>query len=373
MGLFEKDILKGGEKELLKLKSEVEALDNCAADFKTMDAKVKEEEKLWDKKNAEIEKEIAEKEKAERKAVEAPFDTKLSELTAQKKEKETEKEEKRKKVIKERTEEQTGGLKEKKNQLWKQIQEIAEADQLPKIGISKWFLMVFYPKTIAEVLALMLGLAVIIFGCSFVVFKWVFVQAGISYYVILCESIAISLLLLYIALNNAIKEKHLDAYEDINVLRKEGNKTNNEIKKINKQVAGGSDDDLGLTEYQKEIEALEEEIKHSKKEKDVALKAFDGDKEGKEVREKEILDSYAEELKRLQQNVENAIQLKNQKKEEVAEREKKLHEDYDILRSLEKNIFKVKVIDELLGCIQRGEAKTIEEALNRKKEGNKNE
>lgn len=363
MGLFEKDILKGGEKELLKLKSEVEALETCEADLKHLEAKEKEEGKLRDKKKAEIEKEIAEKEKAERKAVEEPFDAKLLELTEQKKAKEKEKEDKRKEVIKERTEAQTGGLKEKKNHLWKQIKEIAEADSLPVIGISKLFLTVYYPKTMAEVLGLLFGCAVIVFGGSFAIFKLFFAQSDISYYVILCESIAIILLLIYIILNNAVKEKHLEAYEDINMLRKEGNQTNNEIKKINKQVAKASEEDLGLTEYQEEIAKLEEEVKACKQERDEALKVFDKDKEGKEAREKLIWDSHEEEMKVLHQNVEEATGRKEERQKELEEREKKLHADYEALRNVEKNIFKLKVIDELLGYIQREEAKTIEEAL----------
>jgi len=371
MGLFEKDLLKGGEKELLKLKSEVEVLNTCETDLKALEEKEKEEIKVQDKKKVEIEKEVSDREKEMRKEVEAPFDAALAQLTKTKKEKEAEKEKRHKEEVQKRQTEGTAGLKAKKESLWKEIEKIADEDQIPGIGISKVFLTLFYPKTLADVIASFIGITVLILGSSFAVFKLCAEQGTTSVFLLICEAIIILFLLLYILLNNTIKEPHLDAFKEINQLRKEGNKTSSEIKKISKQVSKETDEDLGLLPYQEAIDALEKQIKETKQNKEASLKAFDADKEGNVEREQAIWNKYADEWNVLQQNVETAKQQKNQKKEELIEREKKLHEDYDSLYALEKNIFKKKVIEELLGYIQRNEAKTIGEALTRKKEGNK--
>lgn len=364
MSIFEKDILKGSEKELLKLKEEVLCLETCEKECKELESGEKEECKLKEKKKAEIDKEIAEYEKAARKAVEEPFDKEIAEITKVKTVKEAEINKKRKEEIQKRQSEETGDLKARKDSIRKDIEKIAEDDQIPGIGISKLFLTLYYPKTSTDVFALLVGFVVLVFGISFAVYKLCFPQSGISVLLILCETLIIFFLLLYILLSNTIKEKHLKAYQEINALRKEGNKANSEIKKINKQVAHVSDEELGLSEDIAELENLKKELENCLSQKKEELDKFDKDEASKQVRENEIRDKHKAEWDALTQKL-DAIRVElDKKKSEIKEKEMALHTKYEELRNRDKNIFKIKRIDELIGYIQRKEANTIEEALN---------
>lgn len=364
-------MLKGGEKELLKLKEDVQILSDCRKEVKALEVREKEEYKQREKKNAEIEKLITENEKKAKKAVEEPFDKTVDDLKKNKAEKEAEKEKERKEEIRKQQENETGDLRERKEKIQNEIKEIAREDKIPSIGVSKFFLMLYYPKTFVEHFIRFFGSLVLLFGVSFGIYRVCFVSGNKKDFIIVFEGLIILALLFYMLLNKTLKEKHLEAFERINVLRREKNKTSSEIRQINKQIANVSEEELGLQEYNEEIELLEKKITECKKQKELALDEFERNIDAKQAREREVWNEKKQEWDTVVQNYEAAENELSQKKAELEEKENKLHEKYEELSGEEKDIFKPKVIDDLLSIMKQGEAKTIEEALKRRKEGKK--
>lgn len=368
MSLFEKSILQGGEKELLKLKEDIQTLSDCRKELKALEVREKEEYKQREKKNAEIEKLIIENEKRAKKAVEEPFDKTLDDLKKNKEEKEAEKEKERKEEIRKQQENETGDLRERKEKIQDEIKEIAMEDNIPSIAISKVFLMLYYPKTFVEYFIRFFGSLILLFGVSFGIYQVCFMSGNKKDFIIVFEGLVIFALLLYLLLNRTIKEKHLEAFERINVLRGEKNKTSSEIRQINKQVANVSEEELGLQEYNEEIQRLEMEIAECKKQKKLALEEFEKNIDAKQAREHEVRNEKKQEWDTAVQNYETVENELNHKKAELEEKENKLHEKYEELSGEEKDIFKPKVIDDLLSIMKQGEAKTIEDALKKRRQ-----
>ncbi|MGN0505492.1 MAG: hypothetical protein ACI4FZ_02970 [Lachnospiraceae bacterium] len=367
MSIFEKDMLKGGEKELQKLKESVRQLDDCEKALKELEHTEKEEQKQLEKRKKEIDNEVEEKEAEKRKKVAEPFDNVILELEKNKKEKVTEKEKKRKEEIKARCENETGGLRERGNNLKAQIKKIAEEDGIPGVCISKLFLAFYYPKHVSDFFVLFLSLAVIFLLIPLGCFKLLFTTGTIQQLTILYLITIVAFFVIYLLLNNLVKEKHINAFQSINEVRSERHKTEQEIKEIIQKIEKSTDEELGLDEYNNAIAELEASISEKKLEKENALNSFDDDAESKEKRENEIRGTHEDELRSMSKKLEETTRLRTEKLNELSEREKGLHNTYQPLLSIEKNIFKEKVIDELLGYIQTGEVKTIEEAIEKRK------
>ena len=354
-------ILHGGIEDLYIIKEHVLELTG----YQERNAELMKEEarleKLVATKEKDLNDEVETTLKKRKSELVSSYEEQLATLNARNKKVKAKKEKDKGAKVSERIADETAELREKNKELVLEIKTKLKAEKTPAICNTTLFYACFMPKTLTEILLFILGMLIIFmavpFGIYMPLFKEKFGEIALAViYVILILLVGSA----YLAINNKVKEKHLDTIRAVRGLRNQYRNNLKSIKEIQKGIRNDSDESTyGLEQYDDELREIEAEIQRVTEEEKEALNTFETSTASK-IKE-EIKGRYEGELTSLKEKAKAAGAEQKEMEEKVKEFSLMMSKQYESY--LGKDMLTVQKLDKLISRIKKGEAADIGEAL----------
>lgn len=364
-----RDILQCGEKELQKLKERLQQSEEQQKVLYAFELRVKKQEEHIEQQEAAIEKEIKDAEKTQRLEIAKPYNEEIAAIEAQIDGIMAARNSKRQEEIQKRIREETAKAAEKKLAYEKQMQDIIKEDNIPDICISKPFLACFFPKSMTDVLILLVALLMIFAVLPCGIYFGLMQSRGPAALSGLYLVITVFFYTAYLLINNLVKEKYIVSLKKINTIRAEMIQLEQDTKRRLQEIEKLPDSALNLTDFEEDMAHLRQEIEEKKRARMVAVQNFDSDTVLKTEIATLIRDSYKQEVDSAKRSLEKLQASYMKKREETEKLKQSIITDkwYEPLVRVEKDIFKISVVDEMLLYMKHGGAETIAEAILRRK------
>lgn len=358
---MENAILHGGVDELNTIKEHVLEFTG----YQERNAELIKEEARLDKLIATKEKDLSDETettlKKRKSELTATYESQLSALNARHKKIKSKKEKDKGVKVGERIAEETAALRESNKALALEMKTKLKTGKTPRFCNTTLFYSFFMPRTFGEFLLFILGLLIVFLVIPFGIYLLFFAEkAGELALAIIYVVMILLIGSVYLAINNKVKEKHLDTIREVRNIRKQYMSNKKSIRMIQTGIKKDADESTyGLEQYDDELNEIGEEIKRVTEEEKDELNKFETTtapqiKAEIKSRYEEELTSLREKYKEIcaeQKNVEDMV--KNQ-----ALMMSKQYESY-----LGKDMLTVQKLDKLIARITSGEAATIGEAL----------
>lgn len=354
-------ILHGGIDELNTIKESVLELTG----YQEQNAELEKEEirleKLISLKEKELTEETETTLKKRKSELITTYESQLATLNARDKKVRAKKEKDKGIKVSERIAEETLELRDKNKELSVEIKTKLKAEKTPRICNTTLFYAFFMPRTLGEIglfiLGLLLVFLVIPFGLYLLFFSEKFGELALAIIYVIIILVVGSI---YLAINNNVKEKHLDTIRAVRLLRNQYRNNKKNIKDIQKGIKGDADESAyGLEQYDDELTEIGAEIQRITEEEKKELTTFET-VTAPQI-SAEIKSRYEEELTALRSNYKEVCAEQKKAEEKVKEFSLMLSKQYEIY--LGKNMLTVQKLDKLIARIQSGEAATIGEAM----------
>lgn len=289
------------------------------------------------------------------------FESQLATLSARNKKIKAKKEKDKGVKISERISEETAELREKNKELALEIKTKLKTEKTPKICNTTLFYALFMPKGIGEILLFILSLLIVFLAIPFGIYLLFFAKKFSELALAIIYVIMIVLVgSIYLAINNKMKEPHLDTIRTVRLLRNQYRRNNKNIRDIQKGIKNDADESTyGLEQYDDELKAIDEEINRVREEEKQAINTFEA--ETTPQIKAEIKGRYAEELASLKATYAEVCANQKTTEDKVKELSLMMSKQYEAY--LGKDMLTVQKLDKLISRISKGEANDIGEAL----------
>lgn len=358
---MENAILHAGIEELNTIKEHVLELEG----YQDRNAELLKEEtrldKLIDSKEKDLNDETETTLKKRKNELIDTYESQLGTLSARSKKIKAKKEKDKGAKVTERIAEETAELREKNKELALEIKTKMKADKTPKLCNTTLFYACFMPKSLLEFLIFILGLFVVFLAIPFGIYQLPFAK---KYGEIALAIIYVILILLvgsvYLAINNKVKEKHLDTLRAVRGLRNQYRRNVKNIRDIQRGIKNDSDESAyGLEQYDEELAEINAELQRVTEEEKKALNTFET-VTTPQIKA-EIKGRYEEELMNLREKYKETCAEQKNMEEKVKDFSLMMSKQYEAY--LGKDMLTVSKLDKLISRIQKGEAADIGEAL----------
>lgn len=354
-------ILHGGIDELNTIKEHVMELTG----YQERNAELLKEEARLDKLITGKEKELNDETdttlKKRKSELVATYESQLTTLNARNKKIKAKKEKDKGIKVSERISEETAELREKNKELALEIKTKMKTDKTPKVCNTTLFYALFMPKSIGEILLFILSLLVVFLAIPFGIYLLFFAKKFSE--IALAVIYVIMILLVgsvYLAINNKMKEPHLETIRAVRLLRNQYYRNNKNIRDIQKGIRNDADESAyGLEQYDDELHEIAAEITRVTEEEKQALNTFEA--ETTPQIKAEIKSRYAEELNSLKTTYAEVCANQKEMEDKVKEYSLMMSKQYEAY--LGKEMLTVQKLDKLISRISKGEANDIGEAL----------
>lgn len=354
-------ILHAGIDELNTIKEHVLELNGYQEKNEEL---IKEEtrlDKLISAKEKELNDEMESTLKKRKNELVSTYETQLSTLNARNKKVKTKKEKDKGVKVSERIAEETAELREKNKELLLEIKAKMKADKTPRLCNTALFYACFMPKSLSEILLFILQLLIVFLVIPFGIYMLFFAE---KFGELALAVIYVIMILLvggiYLAVNNKVKEKHLETIRAVRGLRNQYRRNVKNIKDIQKGIRNDSDESTyGLEQYDDELNEINGEILRITEEEKTELSKFES-VTTPQIKA-EIKSRYEEELTSLKEKQTETIAEQKKMEEKVKEYSLMMSKQYEMY--LGKDMLTVAKLDKLMAHIQKGEAADIGEAL----------
>lgn len=291
----------------------------------------------------------------------ATYETQLSTLNARNKKIKVKKEKDKSVKMSERISEETAGLREKNKELILEIKTKLRTEKTPGICNTTLFYALFMPRNIGEFLIFILSLMVLFLAIPFGIYLLFFAE---KFGELALAIIYVSMILLvgsaYLAINNKVKEPHIDTIRAIRLLRNQYRRNNKNIRDIQKGIKKDADESAyGLEQYDNELKEIAAEINRVTEEKRQAINTFESETAA-QIKE-EIKGRYAEERTSLKTTYAEVCANQKEAEDKVKEYSLMMSKQYEAY--LGKDMLTIQRLDKLISRINKGEAHDIGEAL----------
>ncbi len=354
-------ILHGGIDELNTIKEHVMELNG----YQEKNAELLKEEARLDKLIAGKEKDLNDETentlKKRKSELVATFESQLTALNARNKKIKAKKEKDKGVKVSERIFEETAELRDRNKELALEIKTKLKAGKTPKLCNTTLFYALFMPKGIGELLlffaVLLLVFLVIPFGIYLLFFAKKFSELALAIiYVILILLVGSA----YLAVNNKIKEPHLDTIRAVRLLRNQYRRNSKNVRDIQKGIKNDADESAyGLEQYDDELNEIAAEITRVTEEEKQAVTVFETET-APQIKE-EIRGRYASELASLKESYTDVCANQKATEDKVKEYSLMMSKQYEAY--IGKDMLTVQKLDRLISRIEKGEANDIGEAL----------
>lgn len=354
-------ILHAGINELNTIKEQVLELTG----YQERNAELTKEEarleKLIASKEKDLNDEIETTLKKRKSELVSTYESQLGTLNARSKKVKAKKEKDKGAKVSERIEEETADLRDRNKELALEIKTKLKADKTPKICNTTLFYALFMPKSLVEFLIFILGLFIVFLAIPFGLYQLPFAKKFGEIALAIIYVIMILLVgSIYLAINNNIKEKHLDTIRAVRGLRNQYRRNIKNIRDIQRGIKNDSDESAyGLELYDAEISEIEAEIQRVTEEEKQELSTFET-VTTTQIKA-EIKGRYEQELTNLREKFKETSTEQKNMEEKVKEYSLMMSKQYEAY--LGKDMLTVVKLDKLISRIQKGEAADIGEAL----------
>ena len=362
---MEKDILLCGEKELQELKKIILERNRYKAVLNTLNEEIEHRKEAIEQWKQGVEKEVLAEEQKRRNEVVKPFLDEIAVCEAEVARVMEERDKKRRELIDALIREENEKYEEKKKILEDDIVETRKEEKVPSICLTKVFLALFCPRTGKDVLVLIGGIVLFLLVLPLGIYYGIYGGGDKSVLTTIYLLDIIFFYTGYLLINNLVKDKYLVGLKKILALLAEQEKMEIRRKQKLKELENVPDSSLDLGEFTEELDRLQAVIGEVKNQSDLALINFDSDERLKQQIAKEVWESRHSEQVQLEQALEETRTSYDKCKSELEKfkQDKKMEETYDTLLRIEKNIFNVDVIDELIYILRNGDAENIRSAI----------
>lgn len=270
------NILTGGIEGLNILKDKLIQLDRFQNDNSQLYIEEEKLEKAIGNKEKDIAEEIANTTRRRKEEVESTYDQEIEKTRERIKKIQNKKEKAKNAQVSERIEIETSDLREEYEQLKVETKSIFKQAKVPSFCNTRIFYGLYMPKGIGDygiiLVTLLLILLVIPCGIYFLVLPNPKTTHLILIYVV-------TILLfggLYLLVGNKTKDKYYAAIKEVRVIRTKMLKNKIKRNKIRKKILKDKDESIyGLDQYDKDIAAINEEIKSIEEQKKEAISNFE--------------------------------------------------------------------------------------------------
>lgn len=363
------EILLGGEKELQELKKTLQEKERYKSVLDTLNADVEEQKEKIEKRKKEIEQEMNIEIKRQREEVAKPFYDEMAACEVEIQKVTDDRVKRRQELIDAMIREEAELYEKRKANLEKQIKLIGQEEGVPAICTSRLFLAFFCPRSGKDALILISGILVLLLVLPMVLYFGIYGGDNRQMLTTIYLVLIVFFYTIYLLINNLVKDKYLVGLNKLLKLFEEREKLEAHRRQRVKELENIPDSKLDLKEFDEELERLQAVLGELNSQKDLALVNFDSDERlqleiGKQVQEK-----YRTELDQMRIVLEDAIGAydKMQKEYNKFLDEKNIEERYDHLIRMEREIFDTEVIDELIFYICHGNADNIRAAVMKRK------
>lgn len=366
---MEKDILLGGEKELRELRKTLLEKERYSSVIDSLKKEVDTQKQTIEFRTQEIEQEVVVEVQRRREAMIKPYYDKIVICEASIQRIQEERERKRQELIDNICKEEAEVFEEQKKELEEQIKQVRKDENIPAICMSRPFLAFFCPRTGLDALILVSGIILLLLimpmGIYFGVYGGDNKLALTTIYLVTI----IVFYTVYLLINNLVKDKYLVGLKRVLELMAETEKLEIRKKKRMVELENIPDEELDLQEFDEQIIQLRAEIAEVEELRNLAVINFDSDERLKMDIAAQVQQRYAEEMGQMRNALADSMSsLENMKQEyEKFVEEQGLKEKYTSLARMERSIFDIKVIDELLFILSNGDAENIGGAILRRK------
>jgi hypothetical protein len=354
-------ILHGGVDELNIIKEHVMELTG----YQEKNAELIKEEARLDKLIAGKEKDLNDETentlKKRKSELVATFESQLATLNARNKKIKAKKEKDKGVKVSERISEETAELRDRNKELALEIKTKLKTGKTPKICNTTLFYSLFMPKSFGEILLFITGLLVVFLMLPFGIYLLFFAKKFSELALAIIYVVMILLVgSVYLAVNNKIKEPHLDTIRAVRLLRNQYRRNNRNIRDIQKGIKNDADESAyGLEQYDDELKEIAAEIARVTEEEKQAVNTFET--ETTPQIKAEIKGRYIEELTNLKEKHTEVCKDQKAVEEKIKEYSLMMSKQYEAY--LGKDMLTVPKLDKLISRINKGEANDIGEAL----------
>ena len=289
------------------------------------------------------------------------YETQLGALNARNKKVKAKKEKHKGAKMTERIADETAELREENKGLLLEIKAKMKAEKTPRFCNTTLFYALFMPKTLKEFAVFILGLLIVFLAIPFGIYTFFFAEKfGEFTLAIIYVAMIVLVGSLYLAVNNKVKEKHLDTIREVRGIRMHYQQNLKQIREIRRGIKKDEDESLyGLEQYDEELVEIDEELKRVTEEEKEALNTFETVTAPQITAE--IKSRYEQEINVLKEKYREVCDEQKKVEEKVKEFSLMLSKQYEAY--LGKDVLTVQKLDKLIAHIEKGEASDIGEAL----------
>ena len=262
------------------------------------------------------------------------------------------------KGIKRRIKEETADLIETNTKVKCYIRKTLKENNLPGYCDNDWYYLMYCNQGIVQLLmkwmVFIIGYVVIPYIVVKIVNPW-FLLKGILWFVIAALFFGI-----YITIYLLTKDNDTGTLEELREYREKIAKNNRRIREIKRNIRKDDEDETyGLDKYDEDLKMLEETLNEATDKKNTKTKLFE------ENVKKQIIESvrekHSESISKIEEEIIGKVNICKEKTEELKSIEEKLENDYE--KFLTKPYLNVGCINRMHELVESGNAKNIGEAF----------
>lgn len=366
---MENSILHGGEKELLELKQILQEKNHYNVVLDSMDTGIEELKKKIDDRKLEIEKEMNLEILRRRDLVGKSFQDDMDACDAEIKNAQNVRNGRRQELIDQMIQDEGVIYEKRKENLEVQMKLVSQEEGIPWLCTTRLFLAFFCPRTGMDALILTIGILLLLLVLPMVIYFGAYggnnPQALTAIYLVLI----IIFYTLYLLINNLVKDKYLAGINKLLKLIAESKKLDKDRKQRIKELESLPESSFDLSEFDEEMQTLEERKRELAEQKEIAIANFDRDENLQLSIAQEIQEKFKAEIEKMKAELDEKIRAYEEMQEEYNNflDEKAIEQKYEILLRVEPDIFSQSVIDELIFFLQHGDAENISKAVMKRK------
>lgn len=355
------DLLNGGVEALNEIKDYLLELQGYEENAKSLHEKERDLDKAIQKKRSDMEDEINQTIKKRKQDVNDSFEEQLNKIKVRAKKLKQQRSKEKDQKVSERIDEETIELRNEEKRIRLEIKAKLKQKKIPRFCGSRFFLALYFPSGILDILIILLTLAIVLFVIPYGSFK-LFVPEKItgliSVIYIVCVVVFGSI---YIFLNNNLKEPHKGTLKEIRGLNRELARAKKRTVDKEKQISKDPDESsYGLEAYDAEMDQIRNEesevVEHMKN----ALLEFE--QQTIKVITDEIKSKWKDELDRAVNECKQASEEATAADKKTKDLRIKLASDYEGI--LGKERVSLETVNALTDLIESGAAADVRTALN---------
>lgn len=363
------NVFNENEAYLISAREEVAKRDSMAAELENMRGLQKRLTKNIANKEKAIADEISSTLKKRKQEISDTYDDRLDDNRARKKKVSDKRDKKKNQRINERIEDETKDIRKNTRELEIEMKTLLKKNKVPSFVSGKLFFVMFMPRGIGEVGAMLLGFVIYFLGIPSAVMAVIYQlvlsdkkDINMAFWCVLIVAVFLIIqLIIYFAVYSTTKLKHQDVVLQARSIRDKIKANGRQIAAIKNSINKDKDESqYNLGSYDEKLENLEKEADAIGAEKQEALRVFEeqtkplivDDINGKHL---QALEDLKEEKKTLEDKISKGEKMYSEKVLQITNQ----YASY-----LGEDLCRQDKLSDLIAIMEDGDADTVSEAIN---------